>query len=370
MALFDVPGPAQSQDRGRWRLLGGWLVGVALLGLGVFALAPSPYVIDEPGPVYNTLGMVTIDGTEVPLIEIPDEQTYPTDGSLDLLTVGTVGSRQAPVTWWEIVTAWFDPSRAILPLDLVYPPGYSVEQSNEDGRIQMANSQKDAVAAALTELGYDLPRQVTVGSLSPQSPSEGVLEPGDVILTVDGTPIHDVEQLRDVIAASGVGVPLTIELTRNDEAMTVTVVPTLSDDGRSVPVVGIYPSIHYTFPFEVRIQLENVGGPSGGQMFALGIIDKLTPGELNGGEQIAGTGTIEVDGTVGPIGGIRQKLYGAVRAGAEWFLAPRSNCDEVVGHVPEGLRVVAVDTLSDSVAALETIADGTGTEALPSCASG
>jgi Lon-like protease len=144
----------------------------------------------------------------------------------------------------------------------------------------------------------------------------------------------------------------------------------LSEGDQPAPIVGIIVGGEYDFPVDVAIQLENVGGPSAGMMFALGIIDKLTPGELNGGEQVAGTGTIAGDGTVGPIGGIRQKLYGAKDAGATWFLAPTSNCDEVSGHIPDGLSVFSVDTLDDALAALEVIADGGDTSTLPTCPAG
>ena len=104
-------------------------------------------------------------------------------------------------------------------------------------------------------------------------------------------------------------------------------------------------------------------------MFALGIIDKLTPGSLNGGADVAGTGTISSEGDVGAIGGIRQKLYGARNAGAEYFLAPASNCDEVVGHIPAGLSVFSVATLSDSLAALDALRSGTAARVagLPAC---
>lgn len=359
--------PSPPTARSTWRRVGGWFIALAVVGMAVFAVIPSPYVIERPGPVFDTLGQVTIDGELQPLIDIPEETTYPTAGSLDLLTVSATGDRESQPSWWEVVTAWFDPSAAVLPLDDVYPVGYSVEQSNEDGRIQMANSQKDAVAAALTELGYDLPRTLSVGGLSPDSPSEGILEPGDELVTVGGEPVTDVAELRAKIAASGAGTPLPIEIVRNGETLTVSVTPELSDETPPAPVVGVYPSIDYVFPFEVTIQLQNVGGPSGGQMFALGIIDKLTPGELNGGEDVAGTGTITVDGAVGPIGGIRQKLYGALQAGATWFLAPADNCGEVVGHIPDGLRVVAVNTLDDSLAALKAIETGSGTADLPAC---
>ncbi len=370
MTLFEVDDPDVAERRGRSRRIGGWLLAIAILGVCVFALVPSPYVIDVPGPVFNTLGEVAINGQKVPLIEIPGETTYPTDGALDLLTVSTLGERGNTPTWFEVAAAWFDPSKAVLPLDDVYPIGYSVEQSNEDGRVMMANSQKDAIAAALTELGYDLPVTVTVGSLTENSPSDGILEPGDVIISVGGKSVRGVEDMRSVIAESGAGRPIEIEITRNGEPKTVSVVPELSDENPPAPIVGVYPAVDYDFPFDVKIQLQNVGGPSGGQMFALGIIDKLTPGELNGGENIAGTGTIDAAGKVGPIGGIRQKLYGALRAGATWFLAPKSNCGEVVGHVPDGLHVVAVSTLKDSIAALTAIESGRGTASLPSCTAG
>jgi PDZ domain-containing protein len=370
VTLFEVDDRSSDPSTGRGRRIGGWLVSIAVLAVCIVALLPSPYVIEQPGPVFNTLGTVVIDGKKVPLIDIPSETTYPTAGALDLLTVSTYGDRSNRLNWFEVVTAWFDPSKAVLPLDDVYPPGTTVEQSNEEGRIQMANSQKDAVAAALTELGYDLPSVITVGGLTDDSASKGILEPGDVIVSVGGQRITDLDTLRSIIGANGTANPLTIEITRNGEPMTVSVTPKLSDENPPAPIVGIYPSIDYTFPFDVTIQLQNVGGPSGGQMFALGIIDKLTPGELNGGQKVAGTGTIDAEGDVGPIGGIRQKLYGALRAGATWFLAPKSNCDEVVGHVPDGLTVVAVSTLKESLAALTAIESGTGTAALPSCAAG
>ena len=143
------------------------------------------------------------------------------------------------------------------------------------------------------------------------------------------------------------------------------VTPEKASDGSIL--LGIGAGATYQFPFTVDIQLDNVGGPSAGMMFALGIIDQLTPGELNGGKSVAGTGTISADGTVGAIGGIRQKLFGAVGSGATYFLAPASNCDEVVGHVPAGLRVFAVKTLSDSLTALGDISSGQGLDSLPTC---
>jgi PDZ domain-containing protein len=140
-----------------------------------------------------------------------------------------------------------------------------------------------------------------------------------------------------------------------------------SPDDPDRAVIGVVPGAGYVSPIDVKLQLGNVAGPSAGLMFALGIIDTMTPGRLNGGEHVAGTGTITASGRVGPIGGIQQKLYGAQGNGADYFLAPASNCDEVVGHVPEGLRVFRVASLDRAVAAVEAIAAGR-TEDLPTCA--
>jgi PDZ domain-containing protein len=176
-----------------------------------------------------------------------------------------------------------------------------------------------------------------------------------------------VQSLRDALAKNGAGKPAQVGIVRAQAAQTVTITPVKS--GTSV-VLGIGAGMNYTFPFNVSIQLNNVGGPSAGQMFALGIIDKLTPGSLNGGKKVAGTGTIDNEGNVGAIGGIRQKMYSARSAGATWFLAPASNCDEVTGHIPSGLKVVAVKTLDNSLAALKAISTGGNTGSLPTCPAG
>ncbi len=370
MVLFDgsVESPRTHQRKGV--RVGGWMVSITIFAMFLFALVPSPYVIETPGPVFNTLGTVVIKGNDVPLIEIVDKETYPTSGALDLLTVSALGNPQSLPNWFEVVTAWFDPSKAVLPVDVVYPPGSSIKEVNKEGRIMMQNSQKNAIAAALTELNYDIPRVVTVGALTDESAAEGILEPGDVIVAVNSKTVVSVEGMRAIIADVGAGNAVPIEILRNNEPMTVSVFPKLSKETPRVPLVGVIPSIDYSFPFEVKIQLENVGGPSGGQMFALGIIDKLTPGELNGGEMVAGTGTIDASGTVGAIGGIRQKMYGAVRSGATWFLAPTSNCDDVRGHVPSGLTVIPVATLTESLAALTAIESGAPAASLPTCSVG
>ncbi|TBN57310.1 ATP-dependent serine peptidase containing a PDZ domain protein [Glaciihabitans arcticus] len=361
MSLFtDVEPDYPPRRRG-----GGWfgwsLLGFAITAIVVVALLPSPYVIEKPGPVFDTLGTVAIEGEDVPLIDIPMEETFPTTGSLNLLTVSIVGNRDNPLRWFETATAWLDPSKAVVPIDQVYPQGVTVEQSSEASRIQMEVSQQESIAAALDRLGYDFTSTLTIAGLTEGSASDGIVEEGDVIQSLNGESYLYVSQMREAIAANGVDKPMTLVVDRDGVEQTLEVTPTLSPENGTAerqPVLGVLISNAYDFPFDVTIQLENVGGPSAGQMFALGIIDKLTEGDLNGGEDVAGTGTITGEGDIGPIGGIRQKMYGALDAGATYFLAPEANCDEVTGHIPDGLTVFAVEDLDDSMTALAGIASG------------
>lgn len=377
MTLFtddDEPAPpAGGDDRvaPSRRVIVGWVsIGVALvLGL-VLALAPAPFVIEQPGPVFNTLGTDQQVGSEPskdakPLITIPSQTTYPTSGSLDLLTVSVVGNPDQRPSWFDIIGAWFDPSRAVQPIDEVFPPGTTTEQSNAANAALMVDSQQDAIAAALNELGYQFPQSVAVKQLIPGTPAAKVLKVGDEVTSVNGHTVDSVAGLRQQVAANGTGKAAEIGIIRDGVASTVSITP-VKTQGQTV--LGIGAGMDYTFPFDVSIQLNNVGGPSAGQMFALGIIDKLTPGELNGGKKVAGTGTIDNAGSVGAIGGIRQKMYAARdTGGASYFLAPASNCDEVTGHVPSGLHVFAVKTLADSLAVLKAVSSGSSTAALPTC---
>lgn len=348
--------------------VGIWSLTIALFALLALTVLPTSFVIQRPGPVFNTLGSVeNSDGEDVPLISVAGAATYPTTGALDLLTVQVVGSRERTPSWFELALAWFDPSKAVLPLDDVFPAGQSTEERNQESAVMMVDSQKEATAAALTHLGYDVNAMVRVYSLTDDSAAKGILEPDDIIRAANGQAITETDELRSIIN-EGNGAPVELTIDRGGETLTEEVTPRASTvDGETVWLIGITTLHDYDFPIDVTIQLDNVGGPSAGMMFALGIIDTLTEGDLNGGETVAGTGTIDSSGEVGPIGGIRQKMYGAVGAGADWFLAPDANCDEVVGHIPAGLRVFSVKTLDEAITALDTIRGDGDLDALPTC---
>ena len=356
-----------AEERGQ-RLGRGWITWfVAALLVAVlvaFGSTPSGYVIEKPGPVFDTLGTVEMDGEPVPLVDIPREATFPTTGSLSMLTVTTVGDRTRTATWLSVVTAWFDKSQEALPLDDVYPPGRTTAEEAEISKAQMTLSQQRAIAAAFTVLGEKYTTSVRVVATTAGGASVGILEAGDVISAINADPVADLAQVRAALDKNGTNRPATITIVRDAASQDVEVTPAASDTGA---VIGVEITSAYDFPFEVSVQLDDVGGPSAGQIFALAIIDKLTPGPLTGGKDVAGTGTITDDGTIGPIGGIRQKMHGARAAKAEYFLAPASNCNEVVGHIPEGLTVFAVSTLADSLAVLNTLSTGASTAFLPRC---
>jgi len=374
VTLFDDNASVVPASPQRWRrstVAGLWSLAIAVILLFVMTFLPSAYVIQQPGPVFDTLGTSTnAEGEEVPLISVPDEDDDTSTGQLDLLTVQVSGNRERTPSWIELALAWFDRSRAVVPIDRIFPAGQTTEQRNTENAALMTDSQVESSAAALRALGYDVPQQIAVATVDDSGAAAGLLQQNDVLTTVDGVTAPNVDAVRAAVQAAA-GAPVTIGYERDGAAGTVEITPRQTDvNGQQQYLLGVGLMLSFDLPVDVKIQLNDVGGPSAGMMFALGIIDKMSPGDLTGGQHIAGTGTIDADGNVGPIGGIRQKLYGARDAGATWFLAPAANCNEVVGHVPDGIRVFSTSTLQESLTVLQTIRDGGDLDALPTCGSG
>ena len=363
MAIFETGDPSdQVQRRSR---VAGWLMlaftAAIIVGLSFF---PAPYVIDNPGPTFDTLGSVSVGEEEMELILIVGEETFEATGSLLLTTVTRSGNPESLPGWFDVLRGWFDPTRTVIPVDVAYPPGISFEQNREAATIEMETSQQEAVAAALDYLGIAYTSRMVVSQAMEGGPSEGVLLPGDVILSANGMAVDTVSVLRGIIADSGVVSPMTITVEREGSPVDVAVLPRMSEGQERVPMVGILVSGTYDFPVDVDIALDNVGGPSAGLMFALGIVEKLSPADFTQGKVFAGTGTIDAQGSIGPIGGVRHKMHGALNDGARWFFVPADNCPDVVGHVPEGLQVIPVATLDDAMTALESIHAG---DSVPRC---
>jgi PDZ domain-containing protein len=327
----------------------------------VAALLPVPYVALSPGPTTNTLG--SVGDTE--LIRIDGRTTYPTKGHLDLTTVSVLGG---PRQRMDIVTAlrgWLNDDVAIVPEEQVYPDDESAEEAEQQSAAEMTESQENATTSALRELGIPVTTRVIVDELSPGSPAKDLLRPKDVVLEVDGKPAMGGARLRELITAHEPGEQVQILVLRGGSRVETTVKTAAAEDGRAI--VGILTRDDADYPFTVEISLRDVGGPSAGLMFALGIVDKLTPGALTGGRYVAGTGTIDDAGNVDAIGGIPQKMIGAKESGAEVFLVPEDNCAEAVRTAPDGLRLVKVATLKTAVAALDALRERRSGD-LPACA--
>lgn len=325
----------------------------------VAALLPVPYVALLPGPVTNTLGAVS--GKD--LIRIEGRETYEDKGNLDLTTVSVLGG---PRQRLDIVTAlrgWFDDSIAVIPEAQVYPPDQSAEEAEKQSANEMRDSQENATTAALRHLGIPVTTRLLVARLAPGSPSRGKLRAGDELLGVDGKTVEGGAQLRELITSREPGDTVRLSVRRDGRELEVSVRTKKAEDGRAI--VGIETRDHAEYPFTVEISLEDVGGPSAGLMFALGIVDKLTPGSLTEGRHIAGTGSIDDKGRVGAIGGVTQKMLGAREAGATVFLAPPGNCAEARRTKPAGLRLVKASSLTSAVRALERINEGRG--GVPTC---
>ncbi|MDU0314781.1 PDZ domain-containing protein [Phycicoccus sp. M110.8] len=336
-------------------LVGGFVL-IALAALST--MVGLPYVVLKPGPVTNIIA-----AGKTPLITVSGARTYPTEGALDFTTVRVAGGPGFRVTVWDLLGAALNRSEEIEPEEAYFPKGITDKQVQEEGAAEMADSQQEAIAVALRAVGQKVVQHVVIAQVTQDSPNRSVLRPGDEIVSVDGTAVDDSASIRTAIGNHSAGQPVKLGLVRGGKPVDVTAT-TRDAGGRTT--IGVFLGVRFDFPFTVKIDAGNVGGPSAGTMFALGLYDTLTPGALTGGAKIAGTGTIDSTGAVGPIGGIRQKLVGARDGGAQWFLAPADNCNEVVGHVPDGLRVVRISTFDQARSSVEAIAAHRG-GSLPTC---
>ncbi|WP_027342701.1 YlbL family protein [Hamadaea tsunoensis] len=335
----------------------GWtvLMGALLAAFLVYLIGQAPvrYVILGPGPTFNTLGQY--DGKSV--IQVTGKPTSTSDGQLRMVTVNITDN----ITLLEAMKAWFDPHEKVVPRELIYPPDQSNQQVEQENKEAFTASQSSAETVALRELGY--PVLVTVTDVVADGAAAGKLAKGDVIATVDGTPVTSAQKLQDLVRAKPAGSTLAVGRVRAGATETVQITTKPADDG--TPRIGV--SVENKQPhdgIDITYHLENVGGPSAGLMFTLGTIDVLKPEDLTGGKVIAGTGTMDDEGNVGVIGGIAQKLVGAKDDKATYFLTPAGNCAEAKANAVAGLTLVKVDTIDSALTALEEIRDGKPT---PSC---
>jgi PDZ domain-containing protein len=347
------------------RTLASVVTGLLLLALVVIvAVVPVPYVSMSPGPTVNVLG----SRSNRPIIEVQGHRTYPTKGQLRLTTV-SVTSPGRSLSLADVMGTWFDRTRAVYPRDVIYPPKQSAAESEQQSSVEMVGSQDTAVAAALTELGYKLPLQTEVLAVTKGAPADGKLRVRDRILQVNDVRITKASQVATALQRTGAGEVATVVVRRGGATLREQVTPKASKAAAGKAVVGVQIGTGYDFPFDVSVRLgEDIGGPSAGLMFSLGVYDVLTPGSLTGGAKIAGTGTIGADGAVGPIGGIQQKIVAAADAGAKVFLVPPDNCDAALHAdvTKDEIELVKAPTMHDALTSLKAyVADPSAS--LPSC---
>lgn len=342
------------------RTLAGLLAVPLLVALWFQVLRePLPYVIYSPGLTVDVLGA---DGGEE-LVSVSGAEAYRDDGQLRLTTV-LVTQPESEVNLFELLGAWIDGDDAVYPYDAVYGPDDTDTSEDEEGAFQMATSQDNAIAVALTELGYDVKPTPVVSRVIDGAPADGELEVDDRLLAINGDEVTSIEDAARAVDDTPDDQPVELRILREGQERTVSVTREEID---GVLRLGFEMRNSYQFPVDVRIGVDPaIGGPSAGLMFSLAIYDTLTEGSLTDGGSVAGTGTIDPAGAVGPIGGIDQKIAGAREDGAGLFLVPAGNCDDAYQSPNGDMRLTRVATMSEAVDAIEAWAADRDAD-LPQC---
>jgi PDZ domain-containing protein len=321
-----------------------WAAGIAtivvLAVLTAAAFVRVPYVIISPGDATALDdGVLRVDGAP----------TFPHAGELLYLTVA-VSNRDPNL--YRYLFAHLDGDASVQKREKVIGcAGY--EESGRLARDQMEQSQDVAKAVALRRLGYDVPARpgrVQIIDVVCDGPSQGRLQLGDVIVAVDGTPLESAEQVRPLVVAHQPGD--TAEFTVERDGARETVRVRLGErDGAAFAGIATQDDIRHEIPVDITIDTARVSGPSAGLAFSLAIIDDLTPGDLTGGGDVAVTGTIAEDGSVGVVGGVAQKAVTARRAGARLMIVPAEEVEDARAHAG-AMKVVGVRTIDDALRAL------------------
>lgn len=341
MAVTISPMEDESARGSSWPLyLVGALFAVGALALGAWNIE-LPYLAFSSGPVSDAADAISAEEVD----------TYPPDGELLMLTVVS-----QDVNVFEALIAGFDPTIDLVRKEAYRPPDESDEDYRQRVLAQMDDSEQRAITVALGYLGYDMTTtDVLVTDLVEEAPSSQVLEIGDSIDSFDGVEIVRGSDLTDALEGHQPGDLVELGITREGAQQLVEVELAEREDDSGGAMIGITVSELAEPPFPLSIEAGSVGGPSAGMMHTLAIVDTLTPGELTQGHVIAGTGTIAYDGTVGRIGGIRQKIVGAEAAGAEFVLVPAGNYEEALTAERKAIEIVPVGTIQEALDFLENL---------------
>ncbi len=320
-----------------------------IVAFGVLlAVVTVPYVSLGPGPTFNTIGV--FDGKKV--VDIKGADVHETKGHLDMTTV----SQRDGLSLGAALTLWMSGREQLVPRDIVYPPEKSKDEIDEANTRDFKRSEDSAEYAALGYLKYA--SAVTVETVNKDGASTGKLREGDAIDAVNGTPVSNLEQFQALMAKTKPGDEVILDFRRKNAPPGIATVKLGSATDKEQGVLGIGVVEAPWAPFTIDFNLANIGGPSAGLVFSLAVIDKLTTGDLTGDRFVAGTGTINAEGKVGPIGGISHKIVAAQDAGASVFLVPAANCDEAKSARENGIDLVKVEDLGGAVDALKSLSAG------------
>lgn len=298
-----------------------------------------PYLAYSVGPVSDAADAVVVEGVDV----------FPPEGELLMLTV-----LNQDVNVFEAVIAGFDPTIDLIRKEAVRRVGESDEEYRNRVLQQMSDSNFRSIAVALGYLGYELvPTEVVINDIVPDVPAADVLELGDTVIEVNGAEIKSVDDFPPALEGFGVGDAIDVTVLRGEDRVDLEVELAEREEEPGVPMIGIVLGELTEPPFPITIEAGDVGGPSAGMMHSIAIIDALTEGELTGGRVIAGTGTIDFDGNIGNIGGIRQKVVAAEAAGAEYILVPKGNYESALTAPRDSIEIVPVGTLTEAIGFLE-----------------
>lgn len=332
----------QPTRRRLWRIVVVVVVVIALIGVAF--LVPIPlFFAYLPGPVQELEGLVTVDGAT----------TYSSEGTLYLTTV----SVDTEVTFAEWVVALIDSTEQIVSRESV-TGGESLDELRRQQREEMTDSKTSAEIVALGALGIATPEGdgARIDGLVQDTPAARLLHEGDVIRSIDGEEISTLCEVGRAVGAHEPGEDVRVTVLRDGATRTITLEAADNPNlpGRAFLGIAMSPDFEFDAGLDIDFRTGRIAGPSAGLMFSLALYDRLTPDDLTNGREIAGTGTINCDGSVGPIGGIRQKVAGAEEQGADVFIAPIANADDARA-VAGDIEVVAVETFQDALDYLSAV---------------
>ena len=329
------------------------LILVGLLGF----LPTSDYVVESPGPVFNVNGK--LKGKDIISVKNTNIPTTP----LAMTTVSVQGCDDKGISYWQLIKSELTSSDAVVERDSVCPKNISEKTVSQMNAAQMTGSQDSAVVAAWQLTKPDAKFTLTVEQAVTDSAKQAFKKGDKLVSIVDAdsksVQITNYKQLREVLEKLTPGKPIKLTVERGSTTQEVSVVGAKPEDSsRKGAMLGITLNVNPPTGHEVTYAVENIGGPSAGMIFALDIAQRLEGKNYAGTTPVAGTGTIDLSGNVGAIGGIKQKMLGARDEGYKVFLAPVGNCADVVGNEPKGMTVIPVSTLSEARAAMQRVAAG------------